>query len=1044
MKIKKLNEDIQHCWFGYYVDHNGEKKYFYMTKDVAGKDPDYAAEYMEDSIPEPFTKYVFCGSIANTQAEKQGMKLVESKSISETYWIDNKEVMDEVDRLNRELQADGWMYRDDKYTGSNYYVIFQRRGDNGAEFCAVKYSHTHTPEVVELSYRQIVGDEPMDSFDGMRRRLGKALLPKRESKSIKTLGSKAKKLNESDTVTRFKMEYYIDDGDRLTDYIYADSKEDAEKQLKDKVGKCKITAAIPETVPADYKKWDMNESADYKVKFFQVFEAPKSPTDNGKMIGQRGTLEDANAFGKERVGEGNYIIKAVCDDGQTRNIDNDTDASVYTLAEAVTGKYGKVTYEKRADGLDGDTAHYAGYHLFSNDGKYTPYWAGETAMGSSYSNIEDAVAGIDSYIDKQKASGKMKFIKAVNESIEVATIADYITDHYEFDDIDDKYGCINSIRDSFKDEKTISYEVLNQFIGAHNGRDKLEESNDVQYGVHQFSTDSIIFRGTEEECGKYIDNNKKLWDDAEVYRMEPGDPHYKKIEEASKGFQKEFYNGYVILKNRAGDGWDVYSYDGTPEKVTKAYLEDEGFATLQAAKDAIDEWNLVSGTVPDTTADLVGIRKRPYKESVNEASYGGAFDIEDDQYFTRDDLNSFAEEVLSHVSETFDGSYDIGGVWFEDGNVITQIVDADGSEFEDTTHVDMRKIREPWHLKRAYALTVASSIIAQIKEYMNESLTENVKGMGEYSDKFYDYLDYLEDNGDEGSLSYLVSQLIRYCKEEDLRDLWIDRMGKVAQDNGFGVESSDDDIDESKKLKEGLEDEVATAQRYLDVEIPEICGDMIEIIPNMPEHRLVFVNQKLRKFHSIMEYYTNMYSSKNESLTEDVETPVLSAPAEGPESGLASLLNTAMQDELKTIQMYNDMSVTAKAEGFEEIAAQIDEINTEENKHVGQIQELLKTIAPNAQAIDAGELEAGDALVTVEENINNSTETPNNNSEDIKEAVIMEGTERWEQIYQSFKNVEKELNGDGEAVTAVIDRMYQDNKDDPDYKRAYDKWASNE
>lgn len=55
----------------------------------------------------------------------------------------------------------------------------------------------------------------------------------------------------------------------------------------------------------------------------------------------------------------------------------------------------------------------------------------------------------------------------------------------------------------------------------------VNESDNVQYGVRQFSTGSIIFRGTEEECGTYIDKHKELWDDAEVYRMEPGDPYYK-------------------------------------------------------------------------------------------------------------------------------------------------------------------------------------------------------------------------------------------------------------------------------------------------------------------------------------------------------------------------------------------------------------------------------------------------------------------------------------------------------------------------------------
>lgn len=60
---------------------------------------------------------------------------------------------------------------------------------------------------------------------------------------------------------------------------------------------------------------------------------------------------------------------------------------------------------------------------------------------------------------------------------------------------------------------------------------KLKENinwDKVQWGVHQFSTNSIIFRGTEEECAKYIDDRPELWDDAEVYFMTPDDPHYIK------------------------------------------------------------------------------------------------------------------------------------------------------------------------------------------------------------------------------------------------------------------------------------------------------------------------------------------------------------------------------------------------------------------------------------------------------------------------------------------------------------------------------------
>lgn len=101
-------------------------------------------------------------------------------------------------------------------------------------------------------------------------------------------------------------------------------------------------------------------------------------------------------------------------------------------------------------------------------------------------------------------------------------------------------------------------------------------------------------------------------------------------------------------------------------------------------------------------------------------------------------------------------------------------------------------------------------------------------------------------------------------------------------------------------------------------------------------------------------------------LNEDIEVPTLEGPNEGAEYGLSELLNTAIQHELETVNEYNVLALNARAEGYEDIASIIDEINTEENKHIGQLQELLKTISPNAQAIVVGETEASDDLVNVE------------------------------------------------------------------------------
>ena len=261
------------------------------------------------------------------------------------------------------------------------------------------------------------------------------------------------------------------------------------------------------------------------------------------------------------------------------------------------------------------------------------------------------------------------------------------------------------------------------------------------------------------------------------------------------------------------------------------------------------------------------------------------------------------------------------------------------------------------------------------------------------------------------------------------------------------------------------------------------------------------------------ETEARLKAMNEEADVTDVATATLEGPEEGAAAGVASLINDAIQDELKTADEYNAISITAKAEGHEDIAAVIDEINTEEHKHIGQLEKALEKVAPNAEAIEVGKVEGEQQLgevtdaIVVKEGIqpddlaanvedafvrdeldlfvadalsdgsateetlltiandssnielddmkkainaykesldtNNSNSTLNNNSDkDVLEES--EVTESWEKIYQTFKTIEKELNQDGEAVTAVIDKMYQDNKDDPDYQKAYDKWASGE
>ena len=93
-------------------------------------------------------------------------------------------------------------------------------------------------------------------------------------------------------------------------------------------------------------------------------------------------------------------------------------------------------------------------------------------------------------------------------------------------------------------------------------------------------------------------------------------------------------------------------------------------------------------------------------------------------------------------------------------------------------------------------------------------------------------------------------------------------------------------------------------------------------------------------------------------LLKESQTAPLSGPPVGPEAGLTALLIDAINGEWETINQYNTLAINAREEGYHEIAAIIDELNTEENKHVGQLQQALKLLSPNAEAIDQGEAEA--------------------------------------------------------------------------------------
>lgn len=103
-----------------------------------------------------------------------------------------------------------------------------------------------------------------------------------------------------------------------------------------------------------------------------------------------------------------------------------------------------------------------------------------------------------------------------------------------------------------------------------------------------------------------------------------------------------------------------------------------------------------------------------------------------------------------------------------------------------------------------------------------------------------------------------------------------------------------------------------------------------------------------------------VFTSKKEiyeKLKED-----FSSPAPGTDTGLANLIIDAINDEWEAISAYNDLIEVMSREGHEDMVKVINDIANEENTHVGQLQEILKTISSNVGNIDNGASEAASQL----------------------------------------------------------------------------------
>lgn len=101
--------------------------------------------------------------------------------------------------------------------------------------------------------------------------------------------------------------------------------------------------------------------------------------------------------------------------------------------------------------------------------------------------------------------------------------------------------------------------------------------------------------------------------------------------------------------------------------------------------------------------------------AVEAANYGGAYDIDPEMYFTKEELVEFGNQVVDEFNECVSEVYNLSDVYMDAPNTLIVSVSNGDFEFTHTTAIDMRRIRKPSDIEK-YRYTFIQSFLNQHRE----------------------------------------------------------------------------------------------------------------------------------------------------------------------------------------------------------------------------------------------------------------------------------------------------------------------------------------
>ena len=151
-------------------------------------------------------------------------------------------------------------------------------------------------------------------------------------------------------------------------------------------------------------------------------------------------------------------------------------------------------------------------------------------------------------------------------------------------------------------------------------------------------------------------------------------------------------------------------YCGTRNMLTDPHSYDEDGYIIESSQSYLDriEELMDQGLDEETAAREAYAEFHPDKYDADDydegysVNYGGAYDVNPESYFTREDLVGFAEDVVNVLNVMSYSIFDYTEVYLEPGNNLELTIT--WSDYEETIkeHIDMRKIRKPSDLYNVY------------------------------------------------------------------------------------------------------------------------------------------------------------------------------------------------------------------------------------------------------------------------------------------------------------------------------------------------------